>query len=103
VPSHEEETYEGSVRSQVQAPAMNSSRQDLVNMTHIEKLTGDNFPVWKFQMTILLRTKKLLGIVNGTIPRLTCEDEEDWDDKDVACQSIIISAIDGKIMRRLMN
>ena len=82
---HEEEIGEGSIRSQVQAPAMKSSCQDLINVTHIEKLTRDNFLVWEFQMTILLCAKKLLEIVNGTIPRLKCEDEEDWDDKDAAC------------------
>jgi hypothetical protein len=50
------EIGDGSVRSQVQAPDVNSSRRDLVNVMHIEKLIGDNFPVWKSQMTILLRT-----------------------------------------------
>jgi hypothetical protein len=34
---------------------------------------------------------------------MTCNDEEDSDDKDAARQAIITSAIDGKRMRRLMN
>ena len=31
----------------------------------IEKFTGDNFPLWKWRMEILLDDKGLLKIVNG--------------------------------------
>ena len=45
----------------------------------------------------------MLGIVDGTTPRESSAHEEDWFDKDAACQSFLISAIDSRLMHGLMN
>jgi transposase InsO family protein len=47
--------------------------------------------------------RKLMGIVDGSLTREMSEDEDEWVDKDAACQSMIVSAIDIKLMRRLMT
>ena len=99
----EEDIFDRSTRSRTPPPITHSNKQDVVSLASIEKLTGENFPVWKFQMCILLRARKLLGIMDGTISRESFTDEEDWLDKDAACQSFLISAIDSKLLRRLMN
>lgn len=87
----EEDILDGSTRSRTPPPITHSNRQDLVSLTSIEKLTGEKFPVWKFQMCILLCARKLLGIMDGTIPRESFTNEEDWLDKDAACQALLIS------------
>jgi hypothetical protein len=93
----------GSVRTNEQLPSVVVSCQELVSLSTIDKLRGsENYDVWKFQMTIIFRARKLFGIVNGTIRRETSKNEEDWLDKDVACHSILIAAIDQKIIRWLM-
>jgi hypothetical protein len=99
-----EEEIDGSVRTNVQILGMAITRQEVVSLPNIDKLRGsENYGVWKFQMTILFHARKLLGIVNGTITRETCEDEDEWYDKDAQCQSILVGAIDQKLMRRLMT
>jgi hypothetical protein len=35
---------------------------------------------------------KLLGIVNGMVPKEAYEDEDGWFDKDATCQSMLIAA-----------
>ncbi len=35
------------------------------NIGSMKKFNGTNFQIWKFQMTIIFRAKKLLGIVEG--------------------------------------
>lgn len=80
-----------------------SSRQEFVNLTTIKKLTGDNYPIWKFQMSIMLRARKLLEIVDESAPRVRSKNGDEWLDKDVACQSYLISAIDSQLIRKLMS
>jgi hypothetical protein len=89
----------------VRAPPQNQNvgRQELLNLTHIEKLTRENFGDWKFQMSVMFRTRKLLNIVDGSVPMELYGDDEDWLDKDAQCQSIIVSAVDNKLIRRLMT
>jgi hypothetical protein len=43
-------------------------------------------------MNVMFRTRMLLGIVDGSLPRELVENQEEWMDKDAVCQSIIISA-----------
>ena len=103
VPIQEEEIFDGSMRSRTPPPVTQFPKHDMRNFTNIEKLSGENFPVWKFQMCILLRAQKMLGILYGSTPRDSFADEEDWFDKDGACQSFLISATDNKLMHRLMH
>lgn len=83
--------------------------------THVKKLMSENmlrkaherkvenYNVWKFQMTIMFRARKLIGIIDGTLQKEAHRDMNEWDDKVSICQSIIISAIDPKLMRKLMT
>jgi hypothetical protein len=72
-----------------------------MNAMHIERFTGEDFGMWKFQMIIALRARKLLNFVDGTNLRETWPNEEEWLDKDSACQFIICSSIDYKVLRKL--
>ena len=99
----EEEVGNGSLRNHMHVPIAGSVRQELINLTNIEKLIRYNFAVWKFQMKIMLRARKLLGIVERSIPRESFNDEDDWINKDAGCQSLLISIVDPKLMRRLVT
>ena len=80
----------------------NTTRPDSSSFTvHVEKLTGENFGDWKFQMSVNFRAKKMLGIVDGSITQEGSDDPDEWEDRDVVCQSMILSALDTKLMRRL--
>ena len=89
--------------SQSQVSSSQLAKQESVSLTtHVEKLTGENYGVWKFQMSIMFRARKLMGFVDGSLPREAHDDVNEWADKDAICQSIIISAVESKLMRRLM-
>ena len=78
------------------------SRQEFSSFTaHVEKLTGENFDDWKFKMSVMFRARKLLAIVDGSSTQAGADNLEEWMDRDAACQSMILSAIDSKLMRRL--
>jgi hypothetical protein len=49
----QEEVVNTPVQNPVQFPMQSPIRQELVNFVHIEKFTGENFGVWKFQMSIM--------------------------------------------------
>jgi hypothetical protein len=52
----------------------------------------------------MLRARKLLGIVDGSAPRATSKNARNVWDRDAAChQSYLISAIDNKLVRKLMS
>ena len=74
---HDMDNLNGSTRSQTPLPITHSNNQDLMRLTNTEKLTRENFPVWKFHICILLHARKLLGMMDGPIPREPFTDEED--------------------------
>ena len=80
-----------------------SSCQGFFNLANIEKLIGDNFVVWKFQMNIMVGARKLLGIVDEFVPKASYDNVEEWKDKDATCEYILILAIDPKLLCSLMN
>lgn len=99
-------TYSGVAGSGVNPTSsgatQNITRQEFSNFTiNVEKLSGENFGFWKFQMGVTFRARKLLAIVDGSLTRLGSEDPAEWDDKDAACQSMLLSAIEPKLIRRL--
>lgn len=51
----------------------------------------------------MLRARKLLEIVDESAPRVRSKNGDEWLDKDVACQSYLISAIDSQLIRKLMS
>ena len=54
-------------------------------------------------MNVFLQAQKLFGIVDGSLPRELSEDLKEWNDRNVACQSILISSIDPKLQHRFMT
>jgi hypothetical protein len=67
VPNPDDELNEGSVRTSVQASGVKAPSQELINLTTVEKLTGtENYGVWKFQMTIMFRARKLRKLLGSS-------------------------------------
>jgi hypothetical protein len=48
------------------------------NIGSMKKFNGTNFQIWKFQMTIIFRAKKLLGIVEGTKTLEVATTKREW-------------------------
>lgn len=69
------------------------------DIAQVEKLNGpENFQVWKFQITIMLRANDLLGIVQ--------EEPQDtvmWKKKDANAQRIIVLLLDKKPLMHILN
>jgi hypothetical protein len=108
MPNTNDELGEGFVRTNGRGPCIGAPFQDLtvsqMSVSTIAKLTGsENYGIWKFQMSIMFRARKLMGIVNGTITKEASEDKDEWNDRDAAFQSLLVSVIDPKLMRRLKN
>ena len=54
-------------------------------------------------MSVMFYARKLLDIIDGSLPRELAKSQEEWMDRDAAYQSIIILAVDQKLMQRLMT
>jgi hypothetical protein len=70
VPIQDDDVGDESVRTNGRVPGQGTTLQEpmsQLNMATVEKLTGsENYSVWKFQMSIMFRTCKMMKIVNGT-------------------------------------
>lgn len=67
------------------------------NNSVVLKLTGaDNWQVWKFQTTIILKGRGLFGIVEGTEVKPTTGDTEiaKWVKEDGKAQELIVTRMD---------
>lgn len=72
----------------------------------IEKLRGeDNFQIWKFQVTILLKDKEAFSIVEGRQARSSTNAEEahQRDLKDVQAQKILVQTVETGILTHIMT
>ena len=87
--------FQGSVQIQ--------SSPQVFNVPNIDKFTGDNFGLWKFQMSVMFRARKMMSIVDGSLTKTMCADEGDWIDKDAMCQQIIIQSLDLKFAKHMMT
>ena len=79
------------------------SSPQVFNVPNIDKFTGDNFGLWKFQMSVMFCARKMMGIVDGSLTKTMCADEGDWIDKDAVCQKMIIQSLDSKFAKRMMT
>ncbi|XP_018372310.1 PREDICTED: uncharacterized protein LOC108767079, partial [Trachymyrmex cornetzi] len=56
----------------------------------IIKLNGENWIVWKFQTSVILKGRGLYDIVEGQKPRSSVvQEQEDWDKRDAKAQEIL--------------
>lgn len=63
---NEEEVIDDVNRIQAQIP--NLVRQEPLSLiTTVEKLIGENFGIWKFQMNVMLCARKFLNMVDGSL------------------------------------
>ena len=63
------------VNNPIQNPVQIQATQ--VSLPIIEKFTRENFGLWKFEISVMLRARKLMNVVDGTLTREMCEDEDD--------------------------
>jgi len=66
----------------------------------VTKLSGDNYRVWKLRMEKLLTTHKIMGIVDGSIPRPAAsgKDQSAWDKGDnEAFTAMILTMADEEV------
>lgn len=73
----------------------------------IDKLkNSETFQVWKFQVTVIFKSRGLWDIVNGVklYSDLTkTEEKEEWVRKDARAQKVIVTTIDKKLMIHVLN
>lgn len=72
------------------------------DISNVEKLKDiENFPIWKFQLSILFRASDLFDIVNKNIP----EDKrtQQWIKSDAHAQKIIITTLERNALLHIMN
>jgi len=87
------------------------------DVSHITRFDGTNFPFWKFQLLLAIENHGMEGILKGTeaMPAPAANDAQPaaktacaaeiktWETKDVACRIYIISTIDEKSQRSIME
>ncbi|KAI5635437.1 gag-polypeptide of LTR copia-type domain-containing protein [Phthorimaea operculella] len=69
-------------------------------------LTGKNWAAWRFQMSIILKSKKLYGVVSGTeeFNAEASEKEQNvWIDNDCKAQEVIVTHIDEQVLSYLTS
>ncbi len=55
---------------------------DSKEVIHAEKFNGQNFQLWKFQMTFIFQAKDVWYVVNGSETQTSVLDQDAWDNKD---------------------
>jgi hypothetical protein len=80
---------------------------------HVEKLSGTNFPFWKFQISFVLRQHGLMDIVLGkeACPDPVIENNivknaaeiQSWSQKDVSASNSILATLETRCQRTLLN
>jgi len=65
--------------------------------SHIEKLRGDNFNTWRFQIGILLKSRGIYGHIDGsTVRGEKPEEQSKWDINDHKAQNFIVATVEKK-------
>ncbi|UYV61249.1 hypothetical protein LAZ67_1004106 [Cordylochernes scorpioides] len=76
------------------------------DLPQIQKFNGDNFHLWKFQMKIILETKDLLSITDGSEVKPEIEDIakfSNWKKKDAKSKMLITTALKFKYLQQIVN
>jgi gag-polypeptide of LTR copia-type len=88
--------------------------------SHISKFKGDQFNLNKFQLRLVLMNRGLLNIVEGVYKKPTVvapiadpsnaavvtantAEINEWKKMDIAAQNFIVSTVEEKVMRTIMN
>ena len=76
-----------------------------VNSNATFKLTGDNWPVWKFQISIILKGRGFFEVVDGTKIKPTSEGEAltKWLRDDAKAQEVLVTRIDQGPLTHLLS
>ena len=64
----------------------------------VPKLDGSNYLTWKFKIGLILKSKDLMGIVDGSIPKPSSSPEV-WLKSDASAQAIIGASVDDSQMQ----
>lgn len=78
----------------------------MTEQVKVEKLVNaDNFPVWKKTLTVLLRSKELMDIVEGTEqkPAENLNEIKKWTKRDNQATFEIVNTIESSLLKRLLN
>jgi hypothetical protein len=54
-------------------------------LVHVDNFNKEKFNMWKFQMNVMLWTKKLFSIVDSFAIEEKVDDENKWTKKDNMC------------------
>jgi transposase InsO family protein len=84
------------------------------DVSHIEKLNGNNFPFWKFQVLLIIEHRELLEIVLGTdtLPNEVKDNNDvvtnkkeiqEWKKRDIEARCILTATIEQQTLRTLVN
>ena len=72
----------------------------------IQRFAGENFSVWKFQMTLILNSHDLMSIVNGSEKKPTIAATDPlvvaWAKKDMSTSNLLVQAVDQEILKTLV-
>lgn len=73
----------------------------------IEKLIeASDFPIWKFQITVVFKAKGIYDIVKGESKLDSCKNLEDkcvWEKRDALAQRFIITSVDRKVLLHIIT
>jgi hypothetical protein len=73
----------------------------------VQRFTSENFPVWKFQMTLIFGSRNLRTIVNGTEKKPASEATDAvvsaWTKHDMFASTILVQTIDHEIIKTLVG
>lgn len=74
---------------------------------YLRVFDGTKFPVWKFYMELCFSTKKIMPIVNGTLPKPDADAPElekaAWEERDNLAKQLIGSSVTMQILESLVN
>ncbi len=65
-----------------------------IDTSNVVKLDEGNYERWKLQISLVMRTAELWGLVDGSIPRPTDPTQQPaWDRRDLKAQTIIVTSV----------
>lgn len=66
-------------------PTLATKNNPIRDLAHVDNFNKEKFNMWKFQMNVMLWTKKLFSIVNSFAIKEKVDDENKWTKKDNMC------------------
>lgn len=66
-------------------PTLAPKNDPIRDLAHVDNFNKEKFGMWKFQMNVMLWTKKLFSIVDSFAIKEKVDDENKWAKKDNMC------------------